>query len=171
MLSIIIPCLNEEEYLPLLLESVKKQKFLDYEIILADAGSKDKTLQIAKKYNCKIVPGGLPSKGRNQGAKKAKGDLLLFLDADVILPDGFFKDADILVCESSFEDGLKEQAHEHLHLTSTQAGEIAKKAKVKKLVLTHLSQRYERNTKFILNEAKKVFKNTLVVKDFDSVSV
>jgi len=93
MLSIIIPSLNEEEYLPLLLESVKKQKFLDCEIILADAGSKDKTLQIAKKYNCKIVPGGLPSKGRNEGAKKAKGETLLFLDADVILPNNFLKDA------------------------------------------------------------------------------
>ncbi|HLC77743.1 MAG TPA: ribonuclease Z [Candidatus Nanoarchaeia archaeon] len=90
-------------------------------------------------------------------------------DNKKIIP--FVKDADLLVCESSFEDGLKEQAHEHLHLTSTQAGEIAKKAKVKKLVLTHLSQRYEKNTKFILNEAKKVFKDTLVVKDFDSVSV
>lgn len=90
-------------------------------------------------------------------------------DNKKIIP--FVKDADVFVCESSFEDGLKEQAHEHLHLTSTQAGEIAKKAKVKKLVLTHLSQRYERNQKHILNEAKKVFKDTVVVKDFDVVGV
>jgi len=86
MLSIIIPTLNEEKYLPLLLESVKKQRFSDCEIIVADAGSKDKTLEIAKKYKCKIVKGGLPAKGRNEGAKAAKGDLLLFLDADVVLP-------------------------------------------------------------------------------------
>ena len=39
MISIIIPSLNEEKYLPLLLDSIKKQNFKDCEIILADAGS------------------------------------------------------------------------------------------------------------------------------------
>lgn len=92
-LSIIIPTLNEENHLPHLLKSVRAQKFLDYEIIVADAGSKDKTVKIAKKYGCKIVPGGLPAKGRNEGAKIAKGSLFLFLDADSGLPDDFLKDA------------------------------------------------------------------------------
>ncbi len=90
MLSIIVPTLNEEKYLPLLLASIKDQDFKDYEIILADAGSKDKTLEIAGRYDCRIIPGGLPSKGRNEGAKVARGDLLLFLDADSILPPDFF---------------------------------------------------------------------------------
>jgi len=93
MISIIIPALNEEKYLPLLLESIKKQGFSDYEIILADAGSKDKTLEIAKKYGARVIPGGLPSKGRNEGAKIAKGDLLFFCDADAVLPDNFFRKA------------------------------------------------------------------------------
>ncbi len=93
MLSIIIPTLNEEKYLPLLLESIKKQDFKDYEVIVADAGSKDKTLEIAKKYNCRIVSGGLPAKGRNEGAKIAKGNVFLFLDAEAILPQGFIKKA------------------------------------------------------------------------------
>lgn len=91
MLSIIIPTLNEEDYLSLLLESIKKQGFSDYEIIVADAGSEDKTIEIAKEYNCKVIKGGSPAKGRNNGAKVAKGDLLLFLDADVILPEDFFE--------------------------------------------------------------------------------
>ncbi len=90
MLSIIIPAMNEEKYLPLLLDSIKKQDFTNYEIIVADAGSKDKTLEIAKKYNCKIVSGGLPAKGRNEGAKIADGGTLFFLDADTLLPDSFF---------------------------------------------------------------------------------
>jgi glycosyltransferase involved in cell wall biosynthesis len=93
MISIIIPALNEENYLQLLLESIKKQKFFDYEIILADAGSEDKTIEIAKKYNCKIVAGGLPAKGRNEGAKSAKGEILFFLDADTILPEDFLRKA------------------------------------------------------------------------------
>lgn len=90
-LTIIIPTLNEEKHLPLLLKSIKKQDFKDYEIIIADAGSEDKTLEIAKKYNCNITPGGLPAEGKNKGAKIAKGDLFLFLDADVILPEKIFK--------------------------------------------------------------------------------
>lgn len=93
MISIIIPTLNEEKYLPLLLASIKDQDFSYYETIIADAGSKDKTIEIAKKYNCIIIPGGLPAKGRNEGAKVAKGDLLFFVDADSILPPEFFKKA------------------------------------------------------------------------------
>ena len=89
MLSIIIPTLNEEEYLPILLRSIKKQSYKDYEIIIADAGSTDETLEIAKKYGCKITGGGHPGRGRNMGVKRAKGDLLLFLDADAELPRKF----------------------------------------------------------------------------------
>jgi len=91
MLSIIIPTFNEENYLPSLLDSIQSQNFQDLEIIIADAGSKDKTIEIAKKFGCKIVKGGLPAKGRNEGAKIAKGDPFLFLDADTILPENFFE--------------------------------------------------------------------------------
>lgn len=57
-LSIIIPTYNEEEYLPKLLEGIKSQDFEDYEIIVADANSTDKTREIAEVYGCKIVDGG-----------------------------------------------------------------------------------------------------------------
>lgn len=91
MISIIIPTLNEEDYLPLLLDSIKKQDFVDYEVIIADAASKDATLDIARQYNCIIVSGGSPARGRNNGAKVAKGDVLFFLDADTVLSDSFLK--------------------------------------------------------------------------------
>ena len=91
MLSIIIPALNEQENLKNLLDSIKVQgDFGDYEIIVADAGSKDKTKEVAIAYNCIICQGGLPAKGRNEGAKIAKGDWILFLDADTMLPKNFF---------------------------------------------------------------------------------
>jgi len=93
MISIITPTLNEEEFLPKLLRSIKKQKFKDYEIIVADDGSVDKTREIAQKFGAKVVKGGLPAVGRNEGTKVAKGDLLLFLDADVILPKKFLERA------------------------------------------------------------------------------
>ncbi len=88
-LSIIIPTLNEEKNLPLLLESIKKQEFKDYEIIVADAGSQDNTVEIALSQGCRVVEGGHPGKGRNEGAKAAHGEEFLFVDADVLFPKGF----------------------------------------------------------------------------------
>ncbi|MCC7560846.1 MAG: glycosyltransferase [Methanobacterium sp.] len=84
-LSIIIPTFNEENYLPHLLESIKRQDFSDYEVIVADAGSEDSTKDIAQEWGCKVVEGGLPAVGRNRGAEAARGEYLLFLDSDVIL--------------------------------------------------------------------------------------
>ncbi len=92
-LSIIIPTLNEEENLPNLLESIKKQDFSDYEIIVADAESKDRTREIAEEYGARVVEGGLPAEGRNRGAASAQGKILLFLDADALLPPNFLKDS------------------------------------------------------------------------------
>jgi glycosyltransferase involved in cell wall biosynthesis len=89
--SIIIPTYNEEEYLPILLDSIKEQDFDDYEIIVADANSTDKTREIAKDYGCIVVDGGLPAVGRNSGARVDKGDLLLFLDSDLQLTDEYLR--------------------------------------------------------------------------------
>lgn len=92
ILSIIIPTYNEEEYLPILLESIKQQSFNDYEVIIADANSKDRTREIAEEYGCIITEGGLPAVGRNNGAKIAKGEYLLFLDSDLKLTDDYLRD-------------------------------------------------------------------------------
>jgi len=89
--SIVIPALNEEKTLPFLLDSVKAQDFDGYEVIVADAGSKDRTREIAAEYGCRVVDGGLPAAGRNAGARAARGDFLFFLDADVALPHGFLR--------------------------------------------------------------------------------
>lgn len=92
MISVIIPALNEEKYLPILLSQIKKQGFKDCEIIVADGGSQDKTVEIAKSFSCKVIKGGTTAQGRNAGAKEAKGEILVFLDADnLYLPDGFFE--------------------------------------------------------------------------------
>ncbi len=83
----------------------------------------------------------------------------------------FVKNSDLLICEASFDFEHSREAKKHLHLTTKQAGEIARKAKVKKLILTHISQRYERNLKELLDDAKKEFKNTELVKDLDEVEI
>ena len=81
------------------------------------------------------------------------------------------KNSDLVICESSFESNLKDRAKEFKHLTSNQAGQIAKKSKSKRLILTHISQRHDKDKKKILNEAKKVFKNSELVKDLDVVNL
>jgi glycosyltransferase involved in cell wall biosynthesis len=90
MLSIVIPTKNEDKYLPRLLASIKKQSFSDYEIIVADNGSHDRTRELALADGARIVQGGLPAAGRNRGAEVAVGRIILFLDADTELPDEDF---------------------------------------------------------------------------------
>jgi len=87
MISIIIPSLNEEKYIEETLKSMKNQDFEgEYEIILVDGGSKDKTIKIAKKYTNNIIKIGRGiSKARNRGAKESKGNILIFVDADTRL--------------------------------------------------------------------------------------
>ncbi|MFA6603437.1 MAG: glycosyltransferase [Patescibacteria group bacterium] len=90
MLSVIIPTYNESTYLPLLLRSIQAQNHKDFEVIVADAHSTDDTREIAKSFGARVVDGGMPGAGRNRGAAAAQGEVLLFLDADVILPDPWF---------------------------------------------------------------------------------
>ena len=88
---------------------------------------------------------------------------------DKIMP--FVKDADLLIIESTYGEDMGHIAGKHKHLTAKQAAEIAKKASVKKLVLTHLSDRYEKNPQGILDEAKRIFKNCALAKDLDSLEI
>ncbi len=89
-LSVIIPTLNEAENIGPL---IKRLKTCDNgqlnEVIVVDAGSKDQTIEIAKKLGAKVV--NSPTKGRapqmNYGAKMAKGDILYFVHGDTIPPD------------------------------------------------------------------------------------
>jgi len=86
LVSIIISTLNEEKNIEKCLLSCKKQAYKNIEIIVVDNFSKDKTLQIARKYTNKCyLSGNERSSQRNLGAKKAKGKYLLFLDADMQL--------------------------------------------------------------------------------------
>jgi glycosyltransferase involved in cell wall biosynthesis len=90
--SIVIPTLNEEILLPNLLQDLQAQSFRDFEVIVADAGSKDQTVEIAKNYGAQVVPGGMPAVGRNCGASAASGAFLVFLDADTRIAPTFLAD-------------------------------------------------------------------------------
>lgn len=91
--SVVIPTLNEEELLPLLLKDLKAQTFSKFEVIISDAGSTDNTIEIAKDFGAKVVKGGLPAIGRNNGAKEAQGDFIFFFDSDIRIPVDFIENA------------------------------------------------------------------------------
>lgn len=76
------------------------------------------------------------------------------------------KDSNILICEATFSKDLKDRAKERKHLTADQTAMIAKKSKSKKLMLLHISQRYNKKEEIILNEVKKIFPNSELAKDF-----
>lgn len=102
MISLIICTLNEEQYLPKLLDSIGLQttKF-PYEVIVVDAGSTDKTATVVQEYQktstyplrfVAFNQRGI-ARQRNEGANQAKYEQLLFLDADVVLNKAFLETA------------------------------------------------------------------------------
>lgn len=94
LISIVIISYNEEKYIVKLLESIKNQDYKNFEVILVDDHSTDQTIEVAKKFQNKILMKIVqknkkgPSRSRNYGASFAKGSIILFLDSDVILPRG-----------------------------------------------------------------------------------
>lgn len=96
--SIIIPALNEEKFLPLLLGDLTKQTIQDFEVIVVDGRSTDKTVEKAKLFQNKLPSLTLlaskvrnVSVQRNLGAEKAIGKYLIFNDADNRLPKYFLE--------------------------------------------------------------------------------
>jgi rSAM/selenodomain-associated transferase 2 len=89
VISIVIPALNEEKALPATLQALFRQPGA-YEVILVDGGSRDDTVRIARTWPSVQVlcaPRGRASQ-MNAGAQAARGEWLLFLHADTLLPDG-----------------------------------------------------------------------------------
>jgi len=105
-LTIVIPAKNEEKHIANLLRSLGSQtyyKISNVKIYLADANSTDATINVARsaaaKYNLRgfeVIPGGMPSIGRNAGAKRAETEFILFLDADVYLADKYLLEKALL---------------------------------------------------------------------------
>lgn len=86
-LSVIVPTLNEGKYLKSTLESLSSQTHQDFELIVKDGLSTDNTVAIAREYADLVISEKDISIGdaRNQGVEHAKGDILVFLDADTTL--------------------------------------------------------------------------------------
>lgn len=116
MISLIIPTLNEERALPQTLACVARQDTA-HEIIVADGGSSDGTEAVARNAGAGVQFIRSP-RGRgpqmNAGARLARGDWLLFLHADTLLPPGAL--AAIEGLPSTVDAGCFHQAFSHDHL-------------------------------------------------------
>ena len=93
-LTIVIPAKNEAKLIPRLLTSLTKQdysKMPSTRVLVADANSTDGTREVVLSFrdrlNVSVIPGGMPSVGRNQGAAQADTPYVLFLDADIELAE------------------------------------------------------------------------------------
>ena len=91
--SIIIPTLNEADCLPAAVEAVRERAGdAEHEIILADCGSRDDTVRIARRLGLHVFQDSRATcraEACNLGARRARGDVLIFLDADTLVPPGF----------------------------------------------------------------------------------
>jgi ribonuclease Z len=120
---------------------------------------------ITLKDGRKITPDmvlGPPRKGRK-----------IVISGDTVPIDkmvNFAKNVDVLIHDATFDSSLEDISTEYGHTTAYQAAEIAKKSKVDKLFLTHISPRYLEN-QILENDAKRIFKNTIVPKDFQEIDI
>ncbi len=95
--TIIVPTLNEEKYLPLLLSDLANQTYQEFEVIVVDAQSQDCTIDQAEEFNSKldlktiVVTKKNVAYQRNRGTNFAKGKWVVFMDADNRLPDYFLR--------------------------------------------------------------------------------
>lgn len=83
-ISVVIPAYNEEKHLPLCLSALRKQTFTDFEVIVVDNNSKDKTAEIARRFGAQVVKetrqGMTPA--RERGFRAAKAEIIARTDAD-----------------------------------------------------------------------------------------
>lgn len=130
LVSVIIPCFNHSRFLGEAIESVQKQNYDNYEIIVVDDGSTDDTRGVAVSFaNVKYVyqqNAGL-SAARNQGISESKGNFLIFLDADDILyPDAIKCNVNFLQHNPScaFVSGWHDKVDEWLYPVQDQEEQI-----------------------------------------------
>jgi peptidoglycan/xylan/chitin deacetylase (PgdA/CDA1 family) len=95
--SVVIPAYNEEQYLPSCLQSLREQDFQgDYEVIVVDNGSTDRTAEVARRYGAQVII--CPRKGvayaRAAGAEAARGEIIVQTDADAVLPPDWLSRVD-----------------------------------------------------------------------------
>lgn len=117
--SIIVPVFNRPDEVDELLSSLLNQTFTDFEVLIVEDGSQKPCDEVCKKYADRLdlhyfmKPNSGPGQSRNYGAERAKGEYLLILDSDVVLPKGYLNAIEEeLKCEPADAFGGPDAAHE-----------------------------------------------------------
>ena len=98
--SVIVPVFNRPDEVDELLESLCRQTVKDFEVIIVEDGSEKPCKDICDKYSGTIdlkyfaKKNSGPGQSRNYGAERSKGEYLIVLDSDVVLPEGYLKAVD-----------------------------------------------------------------------------
>jgi len=187
-LSVIIPVYNAERYLDDCLESIKKQTFTDFEIIIVDDGSTDESPRICDKHaeedeRIRVihVSNGGPSKARNIGFSKARGEYIYCIDNDdYISTCDYFQSihdslsqmpVDLLQTGAAYIKGGASAPSKTLTFSRLEDETILHPGLVLSVVLTGVNYETSCWTKVIrrefLLEHKLFFDETLTVEDFD----
>ena len=116
--SIIVPVFNRPDEVDELLESLTHQSEKDFEVVIVEDGSQTPCEEVCKRYEHMMdihyyyKENSGPGQSRNYGAERAKGEYLLILDSDVVLPEGYLKAvSDELSREPADAFGGPDKAH------------------------------------------------------------
>ncbi|MEM4336798.1 MAG: glycosyltransferase family 2 protein [Candidatus Woesearchaeota archaeon] len=108
-ISIIIPAYNEEKYISRCISTLLSQSYKNFELIIVDDGSTDRTISIVRKFmkedkRIKLLSQshGGPGRARNLGAKHAKGEILVFVDADMEFDKDYIKNLTKPIIEGKY---------------------------------------------------------------------
>lgn len=164
LISIIIPAYNSEKLIKETIESVLKQTYPYFELIIVDDGSTDKTKQIIRSFKDKRIRyiyqknSGLPAKARNKGVTFAEGEYIAFLDSDDLwLPDKLKKQIDVI------------KQDQYIGLVGTNAFLLYDRKKTAIHIFNSLKTGYFSNKTFF--PENKIIQSTTLInkKAFDSV--
>ncbi|MGB9877263.1 MAG: glycosyltransferase family 2 protein [bacterium] len=91
LVSVVIPAYNEERYIGNVLDSLLRQEFQDFEVIVVDNASEDMTGEIARRFGARVIfePIRRVGAARQRGCLEAKGEIIAMTDADTILPSNW----------------------------------------------------------------------------------
>lgn len=163
LVSIIVPVYNAERYLSRCLESLLRQSYKHIEIIIVDDGSNDSSIEIAKTYldrDDRIVALTSEHKGvsvaRNLGLRKAKGEYILFVDADDYVDKDY---VGTLVTNI-----LSEEADLAICAMADIFGENKSKRKLRGKIIGDFSQDYFYMIDFLCAPVAKLYKNSIIRK-------
>lgn len=117
--SVIIPAYNEQDCLPGTLERINKALSVvtcPFEVIVVDNGSQDRTAQVAESFGARVFPEKEHniSRVRNTGAKNSTGDILIFVDADTLVPETLFQKVTAVMADERCFGGAVAVEYEEL---------------------------------------------------------